>query len=178
MKREKVIRKCVFFDRDGIVNQSPGPGWVERWEDFRLLPEFVVAARIALEQGYEVAIITNQRGVALGLLSPETLDDMHRRLTDALISRGVPLLGIYMCPHERDTCTCRKPLPGLLLQAAEEHGLNLGASWMIGDKETDIEAGRGAGCRTILVRSPDEATRADYQVEDMRTLCSMLADWL
>ena len=121
MKREKVIRKCVFFDRDGIVNQSPGPGWVERWEDFHLLPEFVVAARIALEQGYEVAIITNQRGVALGLLSPETLDDMHRRLTDALISRGVPLLGIYMCPHERDTCTCRKPMPGLLLQAAEEH---------------------------------------------------------
>ena len=178
MKQEKTIRKCVFFDRDGIVNQSPGPGWVEGWEDFHLLPEFVEAARTALERGYEVAIITNQRGVALGVLSLETVNDMHRRLTDILISRGVPLLGIYMCPHERDACTCRKPLPGLLLQAAKEHGLDLGASWMIGDKETDVEAGSGAGCRTILVRSSDEATHGDYHVADMKTLCSMIADWL
>jgi D-glycero-D-manno-heptose 1,7-bisphosphate phosphatase len=172
------MKRCVFFDRDGIVNRSPGPGWVERWEDFHLLPEFAAVARSVMALGYEVAIITNQRGVALGVLSEETLSEMHRRLNDVLISQGVSLLGIYICPHERDSCACRKPLPGLFLRAAEEHDIDLSASWMIGDKETDVVAGRNATCRAILVNSDTEGSQADHCVADMSELQSQIGAWL
>jgi D-glycero-D-manno-heptose 1,7-bisphosphate phosphatase len=167
-------RKCVFFDRDGIVNISPGPGYVERWQDFHLIPEFVVSAKIAAAKGYAVAIATNQRGVARGIIEQETLDEIHAKLRRALSAAGVSLLGIFCCTHERDTCDCRKPLPGLLLQAAEAHHLDLAASWMVGDKETDVETGRNAGCRTVLVGQPHTESKADYRVADMAGLPGML----
>jgi D-glycero-D-manno-heptose 1,7-bisphosphate phosphatase len=167
-------RKCVFFDRDGIVNVSPGPGYVERWDDFHLIPEFVVSAQIAAANGYAVAIATNQRGVARGIMEQETLDEIHAKLQNALSAAGITLLGIFCCIHERDSCDCRKPLPGLLLQAAEAHHIDLAASWMIGDKETDVETGRAAGCRTVLVGQPDSESDADYRVADMAGLPAML----
>jgi D-glycero-D-manno-heptose 1,7-bisphosphate phosphatase len=170
--------RCVFFDRDGVVNESPGPGYVERWEDFHLLDAFVAAARVACERGYGIAIITNQRGVARGLMTHETLEQMHARLVDELMARGIPLLGIYCCPHERDSCTCRKPQPGLLLQAAEEHGIDLAASWMIGDNETDVQAGQAAGCHTIRVAPQNEPTKANERVPDMKALPPLLAQLL
>ncbi len=168
-------QKCIFFDRDGIVNVSPGPGYVERWEDFHLMPEFVSAAQIAIAAGYVIAIATNQRGVARGIMTLETLVEMHEKLSAILATDGIPLLGIYSCPHERDSCDCRKPKPGLLLQAAEEHNLDLAASWMIGDSETDIEAGKSAGCRTIMVGSKEPKTKADIKFADMRELAAKLA---
>ncbi len=148
-------KKCIFFDRDGIVNISPGPGYVERWEDFHLMPEFITAAQAAIAQGYVVSIVTNQRGVARGLMTEATLIEMHHKLVTALAEYSVMLLGIYCCPHERDCCECRKPQPGLLLQAASEYDIDLSASWMIGDSETDIEAGSRAGCRTVMVGNKD-----------------------
>jgi D-glycero-D-manno-heptose 1,7-bisphosphate phosphatase len=163
-------QKCVFFDRDGIVNVSPGPGYVERWEDLHLIPEFVAAAKIALAHDYAVAIITNQRGVARGIMSQATLDDMHAKLCDALEAQGVPLLGIFCCTHERDSCECRKPLPGLLLQAAKQNDIDLSVSWMVGDRETDVQAGHNAGCHTVLVSPPAPATEADVRVDDMNAL--------
>jgi len=168
-------QKCIFFDRDGIVNVSPGPGYVERWEDFHLMPEFVSAAQIAIAAGYVIAIATNQRGVARGIMTLETLVGMHKKLSAILVADGIPLLGIYCCPHERDSCDCRKPKPGLLLQAAEEHNLDLAASWMIGDSETDIEAGKSAGCRTIMVGSKESQTKADIKFADMLELATKLA---
>jgi len=167
-------QKCVFFDRDGIVNTSPGRGYVERWEDFHLIPEFVTAARIAAARGYAVAIATNQRGVARGIVTQATLDTMHAKLDATLKAEGVALLGIFCCTHERDQCDCRKPLPGLFLQAARLHNLDLAASWMIGDKETDVEAGRRAGCRTVLVSAAADASKADVRVADMPELAANL----
>lgn len=173
------MKRCVFFDRDGIVNQSPGPGYVERLEDFHLQPGFVSAAKVARAHGYTVAVATNQRCVARGLVSVQTLDVIHAHLKAALLTQGVPLLDVFYCPHERDTCTCRKPQPGLLLKAAREHDLDLDASWMIGDNETDIEAGRRAGCRTVLVSdksAPD--SRATVVTESIDTLAAVLDDRL
>ena len=167
-------RKCVFFDRDGIVNKSPGLGYVERWQDFYLFPEFVESARIAVAKGYAVAIATNQRGVALGIMTQETLDDMHAKLREILLTAGVSLLGIFCCVHERNSCDCRKPLPGLLLQAKKAHDIDLAASWMIGDRETDVDTGRAAGCRTVLVGVPDTDSNADFRVVDMAALPAML----
>ena len=169
------MNRCVFFDRDGVVNQSPGPGYVERLEDFHLQPGFVAAARVALARGYAVAVATNQRGVARGIVSMQTVAAIHAHLTAALAEQGIPLLGVFCCPHERDTCTCRKPQPGLLLAAAREHNLDLGASWMVGDSETDIEAGRRAGCRTILIsEKPGKKTRATLVAATIELLPAVL----
>lgn len=174
MDRPKI--KCVFFDRDGIVNQHPGPGYVERWEDFHLLPEFVDILRFVRGKGYEAVIVSNQRGVALGKMTAETVEDLHRRLRAQLREHhGLDLLDIFYCPHDRDQCECRKPKPGMLLKAAERHNLDLGQSWMIGDSVKDVEAGKAAGCRTVLVNPATTSEQADHQVADMAALRSSIA---
>jgi D-glycero-D-manno-heptose 1,7-bisphosphate phosphatase len=170
--------KCVFFDRDGIVNISPGPGYVERADDFHLIPEFITCAEIAIANGYKIAIATNQRGVARGIMSMDAVNAIHNKLLNILEKHNISLLGIYCCPHERDSCSCRKPLPGMLLQAAKEHNINLAQSWMIGDSETDIEAGQNAGCRTIRVCEKSATTKADLRAADMAELADKLAAWI
>ena len=172
-------RKCVFFDRDGIVNRSPGPGYVERWEDFELLPEFVEVLRQVTDRGYAAVIVTNQRGVARGIIGRETVEDMHAKLR-ALLSHahGLELLDILYCPHEERACECRKPKPGMLLEAARRHGLDLAASWMIGDQETDVETGRNAGCRTIRVAADGTDTKADHRVRDLHELATRIQEFL
>jgi len=163
--------KCVFFDRDGIVNRSPGPGYVSRWDDFHLIPEFLDVLRSTRRHGYEAVVVTNQRGVALGRMSMETVLDIHTRLRCVLREEhDLDLLDILACPHDDGECTCRKPQPGLLLTAARRHGIALDASWMIGDKERDVEAGRRAGCRTVLVSQDAGSTTADMHFRDMREL--------
>jgi len=169
------VNRCVFFDRDGVINQSPGAGYVERLEDFHIQPGFVAAARVALAHGYGVAVATNQRGVARGIVSMQTVEAIHAHLAAVLAAQGIPLLGVFCCPHERDTCTCRKPQPGLLLAAARAHDLDLSACWMVGDNETDIEAGRRAGCRTILVTdNPGKKTRATLVASTIGLLAAVL----
>ncbi len=169
------MNRCVFFDRDGVVNPSPGPGYVERREDFHLHPAFIPAAQAVQARGYGIAIVTNQRGVARGMITPEALADIHAHMTALLRAAGVELLGIYCCTHERNTCTCRKPQPGLLLAAARAHALDLGACWMVGDNETDVEAGRRAGCRTVLVSRTPGRTRATVVVDSIAELAGRLA---
>jgi D-glycero-D-manno-heptose 1,7-bisphosphate phosphatase len=169
-------RKCVFFDRDGIVNQHPGPGYVERWEDFHLLPEFVDVLRFVSGKGYVAVIVSNQRGVALGRMTAATVDDLHRRLRAVLREQqGLDLLDILYCPHDRDQCDCRKPKPGMLVEAARRHDLDLSRSWMIGDSLKDMEAGKAAGCHTILVNDSETSDQADEQVADMAALRSSIA---
>lgn len=172
------MRKCVFFDRDGIVNQSPGPGYVERWEDFHLLPEFVETLRIVTGLGFAAVIISNQRGVALGRMTAGTVDDIHRRLQAILEQHGLALLDILYCPHDRDACDCRKPKPGMLLEAARRHNIDLAGSWMVGDSPGDAEAGKSAGCRTILVGEKAEPGLADFTFQDMAGLRSGIATLL
>jgi len=168
--------KCVFFDRDGIVNQTPGAGYVERWEDFHLLPEFVDILRIVTGLGYSAVIVTNQRGVARRCMTAETVGDMHRRLRVILKEEhGLELLDIRVCPHDRDSCECRKPKPGMILDAARLHGIDLSRSWMIGDTPGDAEAGHAAGCRTILVGGRAGPGMADFYFASMEDLRSGIA---
>ena len=113
-------RPAVFFDRDGIVNLSPGAGYVERWEDFHIQPEFVDVLRLVTSMGFVAGVVSNQRGVARGRMSAATVDDMHRRLCEQLQAVGLTLLDVLYCPHEHDTCDCRKPQPGMLLRASAQ----------------------------------------------------------
>ncbi|MBU4198466.1 MAG: HAD-IIIA family hydrolase [Verrucomicrobia bacterium] len=173
-------KKCVFFDRDGIVNKSPGAGkYVLGWEEFHLVPEFPECLQIAHCCGYEAAIVTNQRAVALGLLSASRLDAIHQRLRD-LLEREYrqSVLDILYCPHDVGACACRKPNPGMLLTIAARHAVDLGRSWMVGDAETDVEAGRRAGCRTILVGPASADARADARVDTIQALPALLESLL
>lgn len=168
--------RCVFFDRDGVVNESPGAGrYVLDWSGFRLQRGFVEALRLVQECGYVAAVVTNQRAVAKGLVSLEKIDDMHRRLRNLLRDiHGLQLIDVIVCPHESGECECRKPLPGMLLELCRRHNLDMPASWMVGDAETDVEAGRRAGCRTILVNPEPGLTAADYTTPAMEELPSLL----
>jgi len=170
------VNRCVFFDRDGIVNASPGPDrYVLRWEEFHLLPEFVEVLRVVRAHGYQAVIVTNQRSVARGLMSAEDVEAMHRKLRDLLLkSYALELLDVQYCPHDAGECDCRKPSPGMLKAMAAKHGLDLAASWMVGDAETDIEAGRRAGCRTILVNGDESISKADWRVAAMKDLPALL----
>lgn len=172
-----VLRRCFFFDRDGIVNKSPGAGYVERWEDFRIEPAFPPVLKQALEAGYEAVIVTNQRGVALGRVSIKELERIHKELKSLLMRRyALRILDIEYCPHDNNQCDCRKPQPGMFERAASRHGIDLPGSWTVGDSLRDVEAGRRAGCgKTVLVSSASKSQYADFIVPDMEALRKLLA---
>jgi D-glycero-D-manno-heptose 1,7-bisphosphate phosphatase len=166
---------CIFFDRDGIVNESPGPGYVERWEDFHLMAGFVASLKTVTAKGYPAVIITNQQGVAKGLYSEDDLNGMHDKMRKQLRAEGVDVLDIFKCTHfAADNCSCRKPKPGMILEASEKYNFDLSESWMIGDSEKDVEAGQAAGCRTIRVCPLTEETKADFHVEQMDDVAAIL----
>lgn len=153
-------RRAAFLDRDGVVNRDIG--YLFRWEDFEFLPGSLEAMRRLHDAGYALVIVTNQSGIARGYYSEADYQALTARLRDALVAAGCPVAGIYHCPHHPGgrisdyaiECDCRKPQPGMLLQAARELNLDLAASFMVGDKLADAQAGRAAGVgRVYLVRS-------------------------
>lgn len=144
------MTKAVFLDRDGVINRKPPEGaYVVRPEEMHLLSGVAHAIALFNQAGFRVLVVTNQRCVAKGLITVAGLESIHREMYDALARAGARVDGVYFCPHEEHPpCRCRKPAPGMLLEAALTHEIDLAASWMIGDSEIDVEAGRRAGCRT------------------------------
>ena len=178
-RQDQIVKTCVFFDRDGVVNVSPGPGYVERWEDFHIQPGFVAALRVVKARDCAAVIVTNQRGVARGIMAADTIEGMHERLQETLKdAHQLCVDDILYCPHENGVCDCRKPQPGMLLTAARRHDLDLAASWMVGDSVSDVAAGRRAGCRTIFVGTDHDDGTADRRVDNMNQLAGLLADVL
>ena len=166
-------KPCVFFDRDGIVNVAPSPEeyYVLSVDRFFLIPAFIDALRIVRARGYAAVIVTNQKSVYRGLITMEGLDEIHQHLREALEKAGLSLDDIYVSPHGDDDHPERKPNPGMLLRAANEHQLDLSRSWMIGDSERDVIAGRRAGCPVnILVKDSHDDTDADYRLLGMEEL--------
>src|SRR5260370_9089018 len=117
-----------------------------------MLPQVADGIALLNRAGWGVIVISNQRCVGKGLLSVETLEAIHQRMSEELCAAGAKVDGVYYCPHEKEeACNCRKPAPGMLLSAAKEHQIDFRSSWMIGDSETDFEAGRRSGCRNALL---------------------------
>ena len=169
------LRPCVFFDRDGIVNRSPGPGYVNHLDDFHLLPGFAACVRAATEKGFAAVVVTNQRGISRGLTPPDQLAAMHRHLQDELAREGLALLDILVCTADDPAHPHRKPNPGMLLAAAQRHRLDLSKSWMIGDRESDVQTGRNAGVAvTVLVDPGSAPTAATHRVPDMPACAALL----
>ncbi len=157
--------KAIFLDRDGVVNELvyyPEHGVVDSPfmpKQFRLLPGVAIAIRMFHEEGFKVLIASNQPGIAKGHFSYKTFDQIGENMKSELSKEGAFLDGEYYCLHHpeakievlRINCECRKPKPGLLLQAAKDLDLDLSQSWMIGDGLIDVQTGKAAGCRTVLL---------------------------
>jgi D-glycero-D-manno-heptose 1,7-bisphosphate phosphatase len=150
----------VFLDRDGIINQKAPEGqYVTHWEDFHVLPGAAEGIRLLNGAGFSVIVVTNQRCIAKGLITAADLEKMHQRMCSFLARDGARIDAIYYCPHDfGDSCDCRKPAPGMLLEAARAHKIELTASWMIGDSDHDVEAGKNAGCRTVRLFDTNETS--------------------
>lgn len=165
-------KRFVLIDRDGTINVEKhylsDPGQLE------LYPGVGPALKRLQDAGFGLAVITNQSGVARGYFDLARLEQIHDRLRALLAAEGVTVDGIYICPHgPDDDCTCRKPLPGMVEQAVAEHGFDPAQSYMIGDKEVDVELGRAVGATTFLVRTGHGhkaaaiGSKADYVVDDL-----------
>jgi D-glycero-D-manno-heptose 1,7-bisphosphate phosphatase len=154
---EGALKRAVFLDRDGTINEEKE--YLHRVEDFAFIPGAPQAIRRLREAGFLVIVVTNQSGVARGYFSVDAVHRLHRHLQEELAKSGAAVDGFYLCPHHpregvgefRIDCSCRKGNPGMLLQAAADHAVDLAASFMVGDKAADIEAGLRAGCRPLLV---------------------------
>ena len=154
-------RKALFLDRDGTINRNVG--FLRKIEDFEPLPGVGEAIRNINASGYLAIVATNQPVLARGELSFEGLRQIHDKMETLLGYEGAFLDGVYFCPHHprkgyqgevpalKIDCDCRKPKPGMLLKAAEDFHIDLTRSWMIGDSENDVKAGKAAGCRTALI---------------------------
>jgi D-glycero-D-manno-heptose 1,7-bisphosphate phosphatase len=146
-------RRCLFLDRDGVINAAPPEGeYIWRWEEFRLLPEAVSWIRLFKAAGYLAIVITNQRGIARGLYSHDDLAALHEKMRADLAAQGAIIDDIFYCPHEEGTCDCRKPRPGLVREAQQKWDIDLGGSLLIGDSERDRLLAEGCGIPFALVR--------------------------
>lgn len=160
-KNLSIPQRAVFLDRDGTINQYVG--FLKRPEDFQLIDGTAEAIRCINRSGCLAIVVTNQPVIARGDVTWERLDEIHRKMETLLGQEGAYLDDIFICPHHPNSgfpgevpaykiqCDCRKPKPGLLFRAAEKYNIDLAQSWMIGDSQSDMEAGKAAGCRTALV---------------------------
>ncbi len=143
---------AVFIDRDGTLNEPVG--YVNHRSRFRLFPWSVDAIRLVQKEGYLAVVVTNQSGVGRGYFSLSLLEGIHAELNSCLSDAGLTIDGLYYCPHKpEDSCLCRKPKPGMILQARDELDIDLERSWMVGDSLSDLQAGWAAGTHAALVRT-------------------------
>jgi len=137
--------RAIFLDRDGVLIENRSE-YVREWSHVKIFPEAVRA--LSHLHDYKVVIVTNQSAVGRGLISLEIANEVNKQLIEVIKENGGQIDGVFMCPHApSDQCNCRKPNPGLLLQAAKELSLDLHQSWMIGDAWSDLLAGQAAGVR-------------------------------
>lgn len=166
-------RRFVVLDRDGTINVEKE--YLSDPDQLVLLPGAAAGLWAFQEMGLGLVVVTNQAGIGRGYFSLERLGQIHQRLAKILAAEGVRLDGIYFCPHHpQDGCACRKPRPGLLMQAARENHFELSEAFVIGDKLIDVELGRRVGALTFLVRTgygaqtaSQEASIWDYLVDDL-----------
>jgi D-glycero-D-manno-heptose 1,7-bisphosphate phosphatase len=165
-------RRAAFLDRDGVINRKPPEGqYVTRWEEMHFLPGVAKAIGLLNRAGFRVIVVSNQRCVAKGLLTACEMDSMHQRMCDGLAATGATIDEVYYCPHEtQPPCCCRKPRPGMLLEAAHKYEIDLSASWMIGDSETDVQTGRNAGCKTARLLNISETASHDADIAALSLL--------
>jgi D-glycero-D-manno-heptose 1,7-bisphosphate phosphatase len=148
-----MTRRAVFLDRDGTLNEDTG--YPAGFGQVHIYPAAFEAVRRLKDAGFAAVVVTHQSGLGRGYFDAAELAELHRRFAEEFARRGAPLDGVYVCPHGPDdgACSCAKPAPGLGLRAAAELGLDLGASFMVGDKAVDVLFGRNIGAAPVLVQT-------------------------
>lgn len=176
MPVEIMKRRALFLDRDGVVNLEKN--YVHKAEDFHFIDGIFEACKAFQEAGYLIVVITNQSGIGRGYYTEADFHGLNDWMKEEFKKHGITIDGIYFCPHHpeeaqgdyRVKCACRKPAPGMILRAAEELGIDLGGSVLVGDKESDIAAGLAAGVgRNYLVRS-------GHEVDEQNTKATKVLD--
>lgn len=180
---------AIFIDKDGTLVRDVPYNADPRCTEF--YPEAEDALRLLTEAGYRLIVISNQPGIALGIISEAQLQEIIAQMQEFFASVGSELEAFYYCPHHPDgrieryrmNCECRKPAPGLILRAAGELGVDLANSWMVGDILNDVEAGNRAGCRTVFVDRGNETEwlygeyrQPTYMVTDLVEAASHIRD--
>ncbi|MBI1951408.1 MAG: HAD family hydrolase [Acidobacteria bacterium] len=173
---------AIFMDRDGTISEEVG--YVNHISRYRLLPRSLEAIRLVNEAGVLAIVTTNQSGVARGYFCQDLVEAVHARLRSLAAGAGARLDAIYYCPHHpaegsppwRAACDCRKPKPGMILQAARDHGIDLGRSYVVGDSVVDLEAGAAAGVRGILVLTGYGRGLVEHQKDRFKTPPAHTAD--
>jgi len=146
----KALRPAVFLDRDGTICEEMG--YLNHLSRLHIFPFAAAAIKKLNRAGLPVIVVTNQSGISRGIFPESLVAQIHARITEELSAGGARIDGYYYCSHTRqDDCACRKPLPGLLEQAAREHGLRLDRSFVVGDRYADVELAQGVGGRGVLV---------------------------
>lgn len=147
-------KPCIFLDRDGVINFNAPPGdYIRTAGDFHLIPEVAAWIRIFNALEYLVIVVTNQRGIALGLMTEADLAAIHRQMTDELAQQGARIDDIFYCPHEEGSCECRKPRPGMVLEAVRKWDIEVSRSALIGDSDGDQQLAAACGLKFIAVRN-------------------------
>ncbi len=171
-------RPAFFFDRDGVINVSPGAGYVLRWEDFHFAEGSIEALAWLKQRGYALVLVTSQQGVGKGLMTQAALDGIHARMQETLSAHGAAFDATHSCTClEADpTCTCRKPSPEMVLEAARKLDLDLGRSWLVGDHDRDIQMAVNAGVpHTIRVLGENPPrVRATHEISSTTELLPLL----
>lgn len=173
MSRERA--KAVFFDRDGVINVTVFRNGAQRapqdMREFAYVEGLEATLPVLRDRGFVLLVCTNQPDVARGWQARDQVLEFHAR-----IQRELPISGIYSCFHDdAHDCECRKPKPGLLLQAGADFNVDYARSFMIGDRWKDIEAGRAAGCRTVYLRHPHDASDAHHPDHEIRSVSELLS---
>jgi len=180
------LRKAAFLERDGVINKDKG--YVSRWEDFEFVPGVIEGMQLLQMSGYTLVVVTNQSGLARGYYTEEQYQALTRQMLGALSQKGIDVAGVYHCPHHPEgliskisiSCDCRKPGPGLIVQAARELNLSIQDSLLVGDKPIDIQAGRAAGVAkayTVASYKTDstvEEAQADGHFNDLLSCAQYL----
>lgn len=143
---------AIFLDRDGVINKEVN--YLSNPDDFEFIPGSIEALKMLKNKGYFLIIITNQAGIARGYFTEEDLHRIHEKMNQILLENNIILDDIFYCPHHPDLtgfCGCRKPKPGMILEAQKRYNLDLVNSFMVGDTLNDVKTGLAANCRTVLV---------------------------
>lgn len=164
-------QRAVFFDRDGVVNLSPGTGYVLRPEDLILTQGISTLLAWCRQSGYKLILVTSQQGVGKGLMDLKTLDRIHDTMQDELAGHNAQFDAIYACTHLEGTCPCRKPSPWMVHKAAREWNLNLSASALVGDHDRDIQMARNSGVGWAVRLTGENPVQAPADV-----ICATLAE--
>jgi len=149
-----MANKAIFLDRDGTIIEDKG--YLDNTREMSLLPGVAKALADLKKAGFLLIVITNQSGIGRGLFSHRIVDQQHQYLQGLLATQNLKIDAFKVCPHApEEGCNCRKPMPGLLCEAAKECDIDLPSSFMIGDKTSDVQAGKAAGCQTILLTTAE-----------------------